>query len=221
MNRNVGEVVNFCFPFPEDYQKKTLAGTKAVFRCTIKEMKQKKAAVIDDEFAKNFGLESLQEMRDAIVESLQENIEEAANDKMRHDVMELLADRFPAEPPAEIVEKEMEILLKHDSDLKEDEARKLATRHALQGMILMDLAKENNITVSDEEVMNALKAELQKYGAQAPQIFEFYRKNPQMLGMFRAGEMEKKALQWIVEQCTVNEKTVSGEEFEKAMSIGE
>lgn len=218
IDRNVGDVVNVRVPFPEDYHAKELAGKKAIFRCSIKALKQKKAAVVDDDFAKKFGLESMAAMRKAVEESLQENIEEAAGEKLRHDVMEVLADSFPMEAPANIVEQEIELLRKHDADLSEEDARKIATRRASQGMLLMELAKANDIKISDEEVMAALKDEIQKYGPQAPQILEFYRKNPQMLSMFRAGEMEKKALQWVVEHCTVTEKMVSGEEFGKAMN---
>ena len=217
IDRNVGEVVNVRVPFPEDYHAKELAGKMALFRCTIKALKQKKAAVIDDTFAKQFGMESMVEMRKAVAENLQDNINEASFEKLRFEVMEALADKFPMEAPANIVEQEVEMLKKHDADLSDEEAKKIAQRHTSQGMLLMELAKANDVKISDEEVMEALKAEIQKYGPQAPQILAFYQKNPEMLGMFRAGEMEKKTIAWVIDHCTIVEKQVTPEAFREAM----
>jgi len=153
IDRNVGEVVNVRVPFPEDYHAKELAGKMALFRCTIKALKQKKAAVIDDTFAKQFGMESMVEMRKAVAENLQDNINEASFEKLRFEVMEALADKFPMEAPANIVEQEVEMLKKHDADLSDEEAKKIAQRRASQGMLLMELAKANDVKISDEEVM--------------------------------------------------------------------
>lgn len=217
-NRNVGDIVNVRVPFPEDYHAKELAGKKAVFRCTIKALKQKKPAVLDDQFAKQFGVENMADLRKAIAEGIQENMDEVAFEKARHELMEKMADQFPMEAPEEIVKSEVEILCSHDPELSEEEATKIATRRAQQGMLLVQLANEHGITLTDEEVMEALKLELQKYGPQAPQILQAYRSNPQLLHMFRAAEMEKKTFKWLIEQVAVVEKTVSSEEFAKIMS---
>ncbi|MBQ2820187.1 MAG: trigger factor [Thermoguttaceae bacterium] len=219
VDRNVGDVVNVRVPFPEDYHAKELAGKMAVFRTTIKSLKQKKEAVIDDEFAKQFGMPSITAMRQKVAEGLQESMNDASFQKLRFQAMEKLVDLFPVDAPANIVEQEMEIIQKHEPEIPAEEARMIATRRAMQGILLMELAKANNVTISDEEVMEALKNEVQQYGPQAPQILAFYQKNPQMIAMFRAGEMEKKVLRWVIDQCSVTEKKVSREEFEKAMEI--
>ncbi len=143
---------------------------------------------------------------------------EVAFEKARHDLMEKMADLFPMEAPENIVKSEVEILRSHNTELSEEEATKIATRRAQQGMLLVQLANEHGITLTDEEVMEALKLELQKYGPQATQILQAYRSNPQLLHMFRAAEMEKKAFKWLLEQVTVVEKSVSSEEFAKIMS---
>ncbi|MBE6427996.1 MAG: trigger factor, partial [Planctomycetaceae bacterium] len=77
VDRNVGDVVNVRVPFPEDYHAKELAGKMAVFRTTIKSLKQKKEAVIDDEFAKQFGMPSITAMRQKVAEGLQESMNDA------------------------------------------------------------------------------------------------------------------------------------------------
>lgn len=218
INRNVGEVVNVRVPFPEDYHEKSLAGKMAVFRCTIKELKQKSAPVLDDAFAKQFGLNTVAELRAEIEAHMKENIEEGAFLQLRDQVMNELIERFPVEAPSNIVEQEMEVIRKHDSEITEDDARKIAARRAGQGMLLMEMAKANGVTISDEEVMNALKDEMQQYGPQAPQILKMYQANPELLRMFRAAQMEKKVLKWVISQCAIETITLTPDEFEKMMT---
>ncbi|MDO4856413.1 MAG: trigger factor [Thermoguttaceae bacterium] len=218
INRNVGEVVNVRVPFPEDYHEKSLAGKMAVFRCTIKELKQKSAPVLDDTFAKQFGLNTVAELRAEIEAHMKENIEEGAFLQLRDQVMNELIERFPVEAPSNIVEQEMEVIRKHDSEITEDDARKIAARRAGQGMLLMEMAKANGVTISDEEVMNALKDEMQQYGPQAPQILKMYQANPELLRMFRAAQMEKKVLKWVISQCAIETITLTPDEFEKMMT---
>lgn len=218
INRNVGEVVNVRVPFPEDYHEKSLAGKMAVFRCTIKELKQKAAPVLDDAFAKQFGLNTVAELRAEIEAHMKENIEEGAFLQLRDQVMDELIERFPMEAPSNIVEQEMEVIRKHDSEITEDDARKIAARRAGQGMLLMEMAKANGVTISDEEVMNALKDEMQQYGPQAPQILKMYQANPELLRMFRAAQMEKKVLKWVISQCAIETITLTPDEFEKMMT---
>jgi trigger factor len=45
--------------FPENYGAAHLAGKAAVFACTVKAVKEPKAAEIDDELAKKFGADDL------------------------------------------------------------------------------------------------------------------------------------------------------------------
>ena len=57
--------------FPEDYQAENLAGKKAVFTCTIKEVRAPKSPEIDDELAKKFGAEDLEALKAQISERLE------------------------------------------------------------------------------------------------------------------------------------------------------
>ena len=110
------------------------------------------------------------------------------------------------------------MIRKHDAEITEDDARKIAEKRAGQGMLLMEMAKANEVTITDEEVMNALKDELQQYGPQAPQILKMYQSNPELLRVFRAAQMEKKVLKWVIDQCSVEEVVLTTDEFEKKMS---
>ena len=52
--------------FPADYGSAELAGKQATFKITVKEIKKKELPALDDEFARDFGEESLAALRDKI-----------------------------------------------------------------------------------------------------------------------------------------------------------
>ena len=52
--------------FPENYQAAHLAGKEATFDVTVKEVSKPGALEINDETAKNLGLESLERLRDVV-----------------------------------------------------------------------------------------------------------------------------------------------------------
>lgn len=80
--------------FPEDYQAAELAGKPAVFKCTIKEIKEKELPDLDDEFASEVSeFETLAEYREDVRKNLEEKkAEEAKNEKEDKVVEAIIAD---------------------------------------------------------------------------------------------------------------------------------
>lgn len=80
--------------FPEDYQAAELAGKPAVFKCTIKEIKEKELPDLDDEFASEVSeFETLAEYREDVRKNLEEKkAEEARNEKEDKVVEAIIAD---------------------------------------------------------------------------------------------------------------------------------
>src|SRR5919107_3277617 len=68
-----GETREVRVTFPDDYGAEHLAGKEAVFKCEVKEVKEKELPAIDDEFAANAGgFDSLDEMREEIASKIGE-----------------------------------------------------------------------------------------------------------------------------------------------------
>ena len=63
------QVKEFEVAFPEEYGNKELAGKPAVFKVVLKELKEKVVPELDDDFAKEVGLESLDELKVKIEEN--------------------------------------------------------------------------------------------------------------------------------------------------------
>ena len=75
----IGKEVEVKVTFPEDYQAENLKGKDAVFKCTIKEIKEKELPELDDEFASEVSeFETLAEYKEDIKKNLTEKKEKDA-----------------------------------------------------------------------------------------------------------------------------------------------
>ena len=79
--------------FPEDYQESTLAGKPAVFKCTIKEIKEKELPELDDEFASEVSeFDTLAEYREDVKKNLFEKKEEEAKSAKEEKVVDAIIE---------------------------------------------------------------------------------------------------------------------------------
>lgn len=80
--------------FPEDYQAADLAGKPALFKCTVKEIKEKELPELDDEFASEVSeFETLEEYKDSVKKDLAEQKEKDTKDKKEEKLVDaIIAD---------------------------------------------------------------------------------------------------------------------------------
>jgi len=79
--------------------------------------------------------------------------------------------------------------------------------------VLAEIGRRANVTVSDAELGQAMRAEAMRYGNQAAEIFELMRNNPNIQATLRAPIYEDKVVDLILEKAKVADKTVSKEEL--------
>jgi trigger factor len=99
---------------------------------------------------------------------------------------------------------------KTDEELR-DEYRKIAERRVRLGLVLGRLGEQNGITISAEEVNNAITNRARQYPGQEQQVFQYYASNPQAQAEIRAPLFEDKVVDFIAELAEVTEKKVSKE----------
>ncbi|MDE7275898.1 MAG: trigger factor, partial [Lachnospiraceae bacterium] len=69
----IGKEVEVNVTFPEDYQSEDLKGKAAVFKCTVKEIKEKELPELDDEFASEVSeFDTLAEYKEYVKKNLEE-----------------------------------------------------------------------------------------------------------------------------------------------------
>lgn len=233
IGKAVGEPVTVNVTFPENYGNSDLAGKAAVFDCTIREVKAGQQATVDDEFAKRFGLGSLQELRENVKRDLGQEYKGLSRLQLKRSLLDQLADGHQFDVPPGMVELEFDQIWK---EVTSDEARfkaelaeekktedelkaeytKIAERRIRLGLLLSEVGRRNNIEVKPEEVTKAMIEQARRFPGQERQVMEYFQKNPEASASLRAPIFEDKVIDFIVEMASVTEKPVSKEELTKA-----
>ena len=104
-----------------------------------------------------------------------------------------------------------------DGKLKE-EYRRIAERRVRLGLLLAEAGRANNITVTQEELNQALAQEARRHPGYERQVIDFYRKSPEAINNLRAPIFEEKVVDFILELAKPAERKVTPQEL---MSGGE
>ncbi len=107
------EEKTFNIKFPKDYHAKEYAGKEAEFKVTLNELKEVKLPTVDEEFAKTFGQESVEELKQSIEKNLDKELEERFQQELEIKVMDKVLPLLKAEVPSSLVEKEIDRMI-HD-----------------------------------------------------------------------------------------------------------
>jgi trigger factor len=219
--------------FPETYPVKTLAGKEAVFEVTVKEVAAPDKPVIDDEFAKKFGLESLAKLRELVEGRIKQEFDQVSRMRIKRALLDELDKRHDIALPQKLVDGEFEAVwaqvtgsLKEANRTFEDEGktedsaraeyRKISERRVRLGLVLSEIGEKNEIKVPEEDVRRAMINEARRYPGQERQVLEFYQKNPQAIAQLRAPLFEEKVVDYILELCQPVEKKISRDELLKS-----
>ena len=227
----VGDEVSVNVSFPAEYGAAHLAGKAAVFACTVKAVKEPKAAEIDDELAKKFGADDLAALKAQVAERLEAEYKGAARAVLKRSLLDQLDGMVKFDLPGNLVEAEANQIahqLWHEDNPHEhgnnhghiettDEHKKLAERRVRLGLLLAEVGRKAEVTVTDAEMTQAVLAAARQYPGQERQFFEFVQKNQQMQQQLRAPVFEDKVVDHLVGLAKVTEKEISKEKLQKAV----
>jgi trigger factor len=93
------------------------------------------------------------------------------------------------------------------------EYRRIAERRVRLGLLLAEVGRNNNITVTQEELNQAITREARRHPGYERQVLEFYRQNPEAVGNLRAPIFEDKVIDFIVELAKVEERKITPKEL--------
>lgn len=108
MKREQEKEVNVTFP--EDYGQKDLAGKPAVFTVVLKEIKEKVTPKPDDEFAKGFGIDTIDDLKKELEEGHRSQETSRIENDLRERLVQQLIERNPIEVPEAMIAKQLEYM---------------------------------------------------------------------------------------------------------------
>ena len=205
--------------FPADYQAAHLQGKPAEFAVTVTRVEAPELPVLDDEFAKAFGI--VEGGVDRLKQDVRANMERELDNRIRaevkNSVMDQLARANPVAIPDAIVQQEAESLKAQDSaqqgnDLPTDAYLDDARRRVQLGMLLAEVIKMSGIQVNAEKVRERIETISKDYEDPA-EVVRYYQSNPQVLRGVETLVMEDMVVDWIVSQASVTEVNKSFDEI--------
>lgn len=182
-----GEEKTFTLTFPKDYAHKPLANKNVAFTVTLKKVNEIKLPKEDDAFAKKVGeFTSLDKLREDIKKQLEQQKAQEADSKLKDEVIGELVKKSEMEVPSVLVDENVESILAEfkqslmyrgitfpeyleqagmsEEEYREKEVKPRAEERVKTGLVLAEVAKKEEVTVSDEEVdirMQLLKGQHQ------------------------------------------------------------
>lgn len=207
--------------FPEDYQAAELAGKPAVFKCTIKEIKEKQLPDLDDEFASEVSeFDTLAEYKEDVKKNLTEKKEaEAKNAKEDKVVDAIIEDAKMDIPEAMIATQQRQMAddfaqriqmqgisidqyfqftgLTREAFL--EQMKPQAEKRIKSRLVLEAVAKAENMEASEEEYKAEIKRMAEAYQMEEDKLTE-------MIGSFEEKSIKedlciKKAVDFVVENA--------------------
>jgi trigger factor len=227
-----GETRQVKVTFPSNYTNEHLAGKDAEFNVTAKTVEAPGTVAVDDAFAKQLGLESLDKLKEAVKGRLQQEHAGLSRQRVKRQLLDKLDEMHKFALPPTLAEEEFKNVWNAvDSDLKaqgrsfadegtteekaREEYRGIAERRVRLGLVLAEIGERNKIAVTDEEITRAIVERARQVPGREQEVWEFYQKNPGALASIRAPIFEEKVVDFLLELATVSEKQVSREELLK------
>ena len=159
--------------FPEDYPQAELASKPATFEITLKELKEKELPDLDDDFAEEVSeFETLEELRSSLEKRYQEEATAATDVNIEKALLDELVEHIEAEIPKTLVMKEVDFIVtqtvmqlsRQGIDINQfltkelvenmrESAKPEAIERLRRTLALGEIAKQESIAVTDEEVV--------------------------------------------------------------------
>lgn len=222
-----GDELDVNVTFPEAYQAADLAGKDAVFKVTVKEVSAPEKPEIDDEFAKQVGMDDLAALKKTLKDIIGEEFSGYARNKLKRKLLDQLDGiHTGVELPQGMVDAEFDQIWtqvqaepKEDGeDVQDEEAEKaeyrtIAERRVRLGLVIAEIGTDNNIQVSQEELARAMSEQARQMPGQEQLLYDYFQNNPQALDQLRAPLFEDKVVDFIFEMAKISEKTVTRDEL--------
>lgn len=219
---SAGDEKDLKLEFPGDYREPALAGKKADVALELTRVQEGSLPDIDEEFIKSFGVESgdIEELSNEIRNNLERELGQAVNTQLKTQLADrLLEMHADMEVPESIVVNEAHNLLKQmlrGAEIEVTEGMlehfmKPARKRVRSGLLLAELARQNDIVIDGAKVREAIEEIAQTY-EQPSEVVQMYYRDQGMLQAVENSVLENQVVDWVVNNATVTDKSMSFQE---------
>ncbi|HEX4049598.1 MAG TPA: trigger factor [Steroidobacteraceae bacterium] len=222
---SVGESRTVKTRFPDDYGSAEVAGKEAEFDLTVTRIEERSLPALDDEFAREFGVNEggFAKLRTEVRANMERELADAVRVRMRDQLFEALHRDNPLEVPRALVEEQVQQLgrqlmqrLGERADPKDlppkEQFEPNARRRVALGLLLGEIIRAQELKVDRtrlEQRLDALAAQ-----ARDPQeVRRQYLGSHEAMRSLESATLEEQAVDWMLGQVKITERPSSFQEI--------
>jgi len=174
IGKTIGEEVEVNVTFPEEYQAKELEGKPALFKVTVKEIKEKEIPTLDDDFAQDVSeFDTLAEYKESIKAAIVVEKEKELKTAKENEIIDKIIEAATMDIPEPMISAQVNQLAEDFSQRMQNQGLSIeqyfqytgtdpkkflesmkpqAVKRIQSRLVLESIAKAENIEVSDEEL---------------------------------------------------------------------
>ena len=218
----------FDIDFPAEVRVPALAGKRAKVSLKVIRIQEAVVPEIDADFIKSFGVDdgSMDQFRTDIRANLERELKAMLMGRLKAATVDKLIEAHASlDVPQGLIENEARVLATQNAEqggqgkpksIEIEPFLGTARRRVLAGLLLSELARQNDIKLEPRRVSEALMTIASTY-EEPEQVIELYTRDPQLMNGLQARVVEDQVIEWIADHAKLNEQPLS---FSEVMRPG-
>ncbi len=219
---SAGDEKKLKLEFPADYRDQALAGKKADVVLELVRVQEGTLPEVDEAFIKSFGVASgdAEELNGEIRNNLERELNQAINTQLKTQLADRLLEMHEdMQVPESIVINEANNMLRqmlHGAEIEITEEMlqhfmEPARKRVRSGLLLAELARQNEIQLDGGKVREAIEEIAQTY-EEPREVVQMYYSDQRMLQAVENSVLENQVVDWVVNNAKVTDKSMSFQE---------
>ena len=212
-----GDELTLDLTFPEDYAYKEVAGKPVQFAVTVHSVEKPTLPELDDEFARNLGIEdgSIDTLRKEVKSNMERELKERTRAQLKEQVLNKIIENNEFEIPQPLIDNEAQALLQQMQqqmqaapdkgvDLNPEMFADEAKRRVQLGLLISEIIKQNDLKADGERVRAKVESLAATY-EKPEDVVNYYYEDDQRLKEVESLVLEELVIDWAIEQADVDE----------------
>ncbi len=210
-------------PYSDDYHDENLKGKTIIYKVKLSEIQEEVLPEINDDLIKDLGqFETLEDVKISIRENLEKGYARRITHELSEQVFKNLLEKYEFEVPSAMIERELNGIIAEaeqsftanntslekaglSKDTLRTQYRDVAEKQARRHLILDKIVSQEKLELTDEELEKSFEEMALGMNAPVQSIKNYFNMDPKQLDYYKYTQLEKKAVNIIIEQGIITE----------------
>lgn len=216
LGKKQDEAVEVRLKFEETHPNRAVAGEEVLYKIVVNEAKKRNLPPLDDEFARNFDCDNLEELKKKIHDGISERKKSIINMEYKRELLNTLIKNHDFEVPLSMLERELDSLMleakykamragepvKPDEELRKE--LESTARDNVKGVLILEtIGKKAGIEVTEDDMRKAMKEMGDRNNLKPEEVTKLYMAKEGSMDALRSRLFADKVLDHILEKSTI------------------